>query len=73
MAWVPGETLLAITLRCSSCMTLLFGGVGSGPYRFLANVFDPGARAAYGRHAAYVPRPPPATLRRVARSPPVPR
>jgi peptide/nickel transport system substrate-binding protein len=31
--------------------------VGSGPYRFLADVFDPGARAAYERHAAYVPRP----------------
>jgi peptide/nickel transport system substrate-binding protein len=34
--------------------------VGSGPYRFLADEFVPGAHAAYARNAAYVPREEPA-------------
>ena len=31
--------------------------VGSGPFRFLADGFVPGARVSYGANAAYVPRP----------------
>ena len=31
--------------------------VGSGPYRFLPEEFNAGARSAYERFAAYVPRP----------------
>jgi peptide/nickel transport system substrate-binding protein len=30
--------------------------VGSGPYRFIAGQYSPGARAAYERFSAYVPR-----------------
>ena len=30
--------------------------IGSGPYKFLADEFVPGAHAAYARNAAYVPR-----------------
>jgi peptide/nickel transport system substrate-binding protein len=34
--------------------------VGSGPYRFLKDEFNPGSRAAYARFDGYVPRPEPA-------------
>lgn len=34
--------------------------IGSGPWRFLADEFNQGARAAYARNAAYVPRDEPA-------------
>lgn len=43
-------------LAMTDPMTQVTEMVGSGPYRFLADEFVPGTRAAYARFAGYVPR-----------------